>query len=240
MNRDTKRPDAYVREVTENTLAYVQELQREVSVLREKVAALELHKNRLEAQMGAQQPIAHEQYALIEQQNADLANLYVASYRLHETLERREVLAIIQEILANLVGSEDIGVYELSEDGLTLTALWSAGLDATKWKTLPARTGVIGRAIESREIYVGGSTPAPEALPHEATLTACVPLTLGSTIIGAITVFRLLDHKTELTRVDQELFELLATHAATALYCTGLHARVVASGAGATLSLGVG
>ena len=49
-------------------------------------------------------------------------------------------------------------------------------------------------------------------------MTACVPLKIGSMVVGAIVVFRLLSHKPALERVDHELFELLAVHASTALY----------------------
>ena len=45
-------------------------------------------------------------YAEVEQQNSNLANLYVASYRLHGTLDREEVIAAIQEIIANLGNSK--------------------------------------------------------------------------------------------------------------------------------------
>ena len=51
----------------------------------------------------------------IEQQSSNLANLYVASYRLHGSVERSEVLQVIQEIIINLIGSEELGIYELDE-----------------------------------------------------------------------------------------------------------------------------
>ena len=59
------------------------------------------------------------------------------------------------------------------------------------------------------------------ALEKNSGLTACVPLVLDSNVIGAIAVFRLLDQKEKtLTPLDFELFDLLATHAASALYCS--------------------
>lgn len=240
MTRDPKKPEAYVREVTENTLSYVHEMQREVGLLRERVAGLESEKVRLQSEVDGRNGSMKEQYAVIERQNADLANLYVASYRLHETLDRQEVLAIIQEVLANLVGSEEIGVFELTPDGETLNALWTFGIDEARFRSLSARAGVIGRAVGTGEIFVAGEKENAGALPHELDLTACVPLSLGGTITGAIAVFRLLPQKQGLTRVDRELFELLATHAATALYCTGLHARVLAEGASSSPRKGSG
>jgi hypothetical protein len=48
-------------------------------------------------------------------------------------------------------------------------------------------------------------------------------------VTGAIALFRLLPQKAGFQAVDRELFDLLATHAATALYCSGLHARLTAT-----------
>ena len=59
------------------------------------------------------------------------------------------------------------------------------------------------------------------ALEENSGLTACVPLVLDSHVIGAIAVFRLLDQKeSKLAPLDFELFDLLATHATSALYCS--------------------
>jgi hypothetical protein len=72
--------------------------------------------------------------------------------------------------------------------------------------------------LDSGHLFVG------EASPHDVNgITAVVPLKIGESMIGAIVVFRLLEHKQGLQSVDHELFELLAVHASTALYCANLH-----------------
>jgi hypothetical protein len=55
-------------------------------------------------------------------------------------------------------------------------------------------------------------------------------LTLDGRVTGAIAIFKLLPQKAGIEDLDREIFELLATHAATALYCTGLHAKLAAEG----------
>ena len=57
-----------------------------------------------------------EDYLEVEQQNTNLVNLYVAGYRLHSTLDRAEILAGVQEIIVNLVGSEELAILELDEE----------------------------------------------------------------------------------------------------------------------------
>jgi GAF domain-containing protein len=161
-------------------------------------------------------------YAEIETQNSNLANLYVASYRLHGTLDRKEVIDTLQEIIANLIGSEEAGLYELDEGKQTLELIASFGLAPDARRSVPLGSGRVGEAARSGAIFVA----EPGASEVESGLTACIPLKLDGKVTGAVAIYRLLPQKSGFEEVDRELFELLATHAATALYCTSLHARL--------------
>jgi len=164
------------------------------------------------------------QYFEVEQQNNNLANLYVASFQLHSTLDRGEVLAAIQEIVINLIGSEELAIYELDDDGRELRLVGSFGIDPGSYATVPLGAGVIGRAALSGEIYLAAKGVDPSRTARETNLTACVPLKLGDQVRGVLAIFRLLPQKNGLEAIDYELFNLLAAHAATALYLTHLHA----------------
>jgi len=227
------------------------DLLRELDVLRGVVARLEREKLRLQEQLlaardeldGHRRDRAQlerqlsevendsrrfsEQFVQLEAQNSNLANLYVASYRLHGTLDRQEVLSAIQEIVANLIGSEELAVYELDPDGAALSLVASYGLAADDHARVPLGVGRIGRAA------VTGAPDVGEALsdlqrPQEGDLTACIPLKLDGRVTGVIALFRLLPQKARFEAVDHELFDLLATHAASALYCSSLQARASA------------
>ena len=147
-----------------------------------------------------------DQLADIEQQHAHLTCLYVACSRLHATLDRDEVLAAIQEIVINLVGCEELAIFE--RDGDTLALISSFGVDAERFHAIPAAPYLERRA---------GFSPPPSS---DASLTAAIPLTVNDRVTGAILLFRLLPHKHGLEPIDFDLFELLATHAATALHAT--------------------
>jgi transcriptional regulator with GAF, ATPase, and Fis domain len=166
------------------------------------------------------------QYGEVELQNNNLANLYVASYQLHSTLDRGEVLAAIKEIVINLIGSEELAIYEMSPDGAALRLVGSFGIDPAAYATVPVGSGIIGKTAVSGEIYLPG-LPGKGIdhgrTPRETNLTVCVPLKLGEKVSGALAVFRLLPQKKGLEAIDYELFNLLATHAGTALYLTRLH-----------------
>ncbi len=90
----------------------------EIARLREDVTRLEKEKASLEEQLEQVQKENREFATMAvdaQEQNIAATNLYVASHRLHATLDADEVLNIIREILVELVGSEEFGVLLLEE-----------------------------------------------------------------------------------------------------------------------------
>ena len=206
--------------------AEMNRLHEQVVTLRAANERYESEQQRLRAQLDRTREESRSyssRYAEIETQNSNLANLYVAGYRLHGTLDRREVIDTLQEIIANLIGSEEAGLYELNAAKQSLELVASFGLAPDARRSVPLASGRIGEAARSGEIFV--AEPGAE---EAGGLTACIPLKLDGTVTGAIAIHRLLPQKSGFEEVDRELFELLATHAATALYCTSLHARLLA------------
>jgi hypothetical protein len=222
-------------QLTEHLLA-------EHEAMRSVVSSLEQEKHRLQEQVlrGAEEQARHardreqlqlrladielqsrrfsEEYVVVERRNNDLMNLYVASYRLHATVSRDEVIGTIQEIVANLVGCEEQALFEIDPQTTELQLTASIGIDASAYRSIRVGEGPIGRSAQEGETYLGGEND------KAAGLTACIPLKLDGRVMGAIALFRMLPQKPSLEEVDHELFDLLATHAATALYCTKLHA----------------
>jgi hypothetical protein len=213
-------------------LAELQRLRDHAASLAEALARHEESKLDLEARLRTAQDEGRRfsaEYLNVERQNSNLANLYVASYRLHGTLDRDEVLQAIQEILSNLVGSEEMALFELDPGEDTLRLAASFGIDAETVSAVALDQGLIGRVACSGQAYSVGRDSAQGATPEEATLTACIPLKLDGKVTGVLAVFRLLPQKQRLEPLDDELFDLLSSQAAIALYCTGLHARFVAA-----------
>ena len=165
-------------------------------------------------------------YVDVEQQNTNLANLYVATYQLHGTLDRDRVLGAIKEVIINLIGSEELGIWEITGENLTL--LDSFGIDARQWErlSLDRDGGLIGLVAETGQRYVAGEAGIIGGGSQES-LSACIPLKLDDTVIGVIGIFRLLPQKDGFEPIDLELFELLGSHAATALYCTRATSRLM-------------
>ena len=82
------------------------------------------------------------------------------------------------------------------------------------------------RCARTAEIYLTGRDDNAGLRLEEKDLSACIPLHFDGRLLGVVAIFRLLPQKTGLVALDHELFDLLATHAARALYCTELQSRV--------------
>ena len=162
----------------------------------------------------------------IETQNTNLANLYVAGYQLHGSLDREQVLGAIREIIINLIGSEDFAIFERVGDVLHLIGWFEEPPPA--WSEVRLGSGVIGQVASTGESYF----PA-ENRPPNVGIAACVPLKVDERVTGVIALFRLLPQKQNaLQPVDEELLNLLASQAGIALHCTRLHQENARTSAG--------
>ena len=162
-------------------------------------------------------------YEEIETQNNQLANLYVASYQLHATLNFAEVLDTVKEILINLIGGEAFAIYWVDEKfgSLRREAVQGMGETEVPDRLRPGR-GPLRRAAEAGESYYADPLPDTARIDPQRPI-ACVPLRISGRAIGVIAIYRLLPQKQRFSPLDFELFTLLGGHAATALFSSKLY-----------------
>jgi putative methionine-R-sulfoxide reductase with GAF domain len=161
-----------------------------------------------------------DRYVEIEEQNNNLANLYVASYQLHSTLDFNEVVRIVQEIVINLVGAEAFHVFVVSEKTGKLERQASEGQEAPA--ALALGEGIIGTAARTGLSYFAEEVVVSEPTPFAQPI-AVIPLKIKDSVIGVISINKLLVQKKAFTNMDHELFTLLAGHAATAIFAAKLY-----------------
>jgi hypothetical protein len=159
-----------------------------------------------------------EQFYDVERQNSNLATLYAAGHALHSNLDRTAVLSGIQEIVINLIGSEEFAIVS-SDEALTPLALF--GMQPQDLRGLTPRAGIIGRAAtEQRALAL------MRGMPVDATgVRVCIPLLIGERIHGFVLIFSFLPQKEELQPLDYELFSLVGSQAAAALFASELYGR---------------
>ena len=195
----------------------VKELSGRMRQLEERLAEVETRYRKVEEE---NKEFA-DRYIEIEEQNNNLANLYVASYQLHSTLDYKEVVRIVQEIVINLIGAEAFHLWMVSEKTGQLELEASEGQDV-ELKTFPIGEGPLGRAAKTGENIFADKVAVREPTPFDKPI-AVIPLKIKDSVIGIISINKLLVQKTAFTTMDHELFTLLAGHAATAIFSSKLY-----------------
>ncbi|HEY6844486.1 MAG TPA: GAF domain-containing protein, partial [Thermoanaerobaculia bacterium] len=163
----------------------------------------------------------------IEQQNNNLASLYVASYQLHSTLDFREVIHAVQEIIRDLVGAKAYAILLCDEKTNLLQTVACDGEDlmpGVERLSVRLGEGIIGEVARRGETYYLDRDDA-NAKPSLQRPLAAIPLKIKDQVIGVIAVYRLFVQKPAFTAVDYELFALLAAHAATAIFSAKLYSQ---------------
>lgn len=195
----------------------------EVDYLKERIGKLETEKKEiLDRIMTIEQENLNydNRYSEIEAENNLLANLYISSYQLHSTLEISEIIRIIQEILLNLVGVEQFSIMLLDETQQNLRLLVAEGTEPDLVSPVKLGDGVIGQAVQTGERRLLTPESNSDVFSEPP---AIIPLVVGEDVIGVINIYKLLQQKESFSNIDEELFNLLGTHAATAIFTAMLH-----------------
>jgi hypothetical protein len=178
------------------------EVSAERALLNERLGRIEAENARLR----------HE-YSALQEKTLEAAKLFVALERLHAGKSRVDALAALRDIVTNLIGSEELAIFERRDDVLVLVE--SCGIDPEPLRQVALGVGAIGRAVRTGSTYLTGQGSPVGG--HDERLTACIPLKIGDETAGAIAIFRLLGHKAGLAASDHAVFDLLTAHAALAL-----------------------
>ncbi len=199
-----------VRRVGELEIANA-ELQQQKRSLRQRIAELE-SENREFA----------ERIVQTEEVNNNLTNLYVASSRLHSTLDRSEVLQVITEVVINFVGAEKFALLMFDKNSAKLSFQAGEGLEAADFPEMVGGKGLLElTASTGQSYYQEGSVAAGSDDPLKP--LAVIPLRIHDETMAVLAVYRLFVQKEEFQPVDYQLFHMLAEHAATALFTATIY-----------------
>lgn len=161
-------------------------------------------------------------YEDIEQYNMALSNVYIASNQLHATLDFSEVVKTASEILWNLVAAPVFAIFLRNDKTGALSLIGGEGIEGRfPGDCLPEPTGLIAQALqEEASLFLDGVVSGDPL--------AVIPLKIeGRGIIGLITVYNIEEHKGQLSELDKELFDLLASQTATALTSSQVYSETI-------------
>lgn len=176
-------------------------LQREIRSLSQKLENLEVENRTLKQKL--------TQY---EEDQGRFLNLMVASQRLSEARDVRGILDNINEIIINLIGSEQFGLFFVKDSSdQPLELVCEVFEEGGHLETPPnLEQQKIRECLETGKIQMYSST--------KGTPSAIIPLRMNDSALGALVLYSVLPHKGSFTKTDHDLFELLAHSAARAFY----------------------
>ena len=161
----------------------------------------------------AQQLSLREQ---LEHQHSLPARLNAASGWLIQAAEQGQVFEAIGGIIVNLIGSEEVAIFQYRTTNQVFFPAWSAGVEEEILRQFALGEGLMGRAAHEGASQFRDRRPAAPLLAYEKNLTACIALKLDKEVIGVVAIFRLLPEKAGLEWVDFELLKFLETYGAVA------------------------
>ncbi len=165
------------------------------------------------------------QLVQVEEVNNNLTNLYIASSRLHSTLDRGETLEIIKEVVINFVGAEKFAVFLFDRTSEQLHFETGEGFDnIDNFPDIPLGEGVIGKTAAAGENYFHKGSVSDGSDDILSPLVA-IPLIIHGKMIGLLAIYRLFIQKEQLESIDYQLFSMLGEHAASALFSSTLYGR---------------
>jgi hypothetical protein len=153
----------------------------------------------------------------IERNHFLLMRLNAANARLSQSLEHGDAFEAIAEIVANLIGCEEVAMFDYCAGKQTFSLAWSSGVEEAAMEPFLCGAGIFGRAVEQGVSQYRERQPEASLLPHEKNLTACIILKSSGEVIGAVAMFGLLPQKTQLEWADFELVKFIETYGAVAI-----------------------
>ena len=117
--------------------------------------------------------------------------------------------------------AEKFGLMLVDERRGDLYAVSSEGVELDQIPHVRLGEGTIGKVVQGGQPWV-----AEGRTPDQITMTepqVVIPMRIKDQFIGAIVIYSLLEQKLSFSSLDHELFNLLAGHAATALFASKLY-----------------
>ncbi|HEV8238695.1 MAG TPA: GAF domain-containing protein [Thermoanaerobaculia bacterium] len=190
------------------------------AAVRADAARIEELERLLEASQRDQQELSDQ---LVDAENlaGKLMSLYVATYQLHVSLDPVEVQNAIAEIAKDLLGASSFAL--LIKD------------DVEGGCEVALSQGVREGSRFQGQHYFGGDATVDATLADgilrlehgqgDTEALAAVPLRVEDAIVGALVILRLLDHKATPLSEDRDILDLLAAHAASALFAARVYSK---------------
>jgi hypothetical protein len=142
--------------------------------------------------------------------------LEAARKRLRECADRADTFEAIREIVTNLLGCEEIGLFTVERGNGQL--LWSFGIDVQRHGTLDSFEESAVRQVMQGEYHVARADHEGNTHQETSPLQIFVPIRLHNRTVAVLVMLKLLPQKLGFDKADINLVKLLSDEAGIALF----------------------
>lgn len=142
--------------------------------------------------------------------------LRTARKRLLESSGQEDAIEAVREIVANFLGSEEMGLFRVDRRTSTFQMFWSFGSDLEDYDLLQALGDSGLQRVMRGECHVEFGVRDHTGAMGKA--QAFVPISVADQTIAILAILRLLPQKAGFDRSDMDLFKLLSDEAAHPLF----------------------
>jgi putative methionine-R-sulfoxide reductase with GAF domain len=152
----------------------------------------------------------------LEARRESLEALEVAADRLLGSQDREEAVAILMEIVAALVGSEEVALYQLDREQAVLELVSCYGISVPA--SIALDQGIAGQVASSGREFIAESPARQRGEASDSQITICAPLTCQGETAGVLIVYGLVPQKHSLENKDLVIVRFLEQQAAGILF----------------------
>ncbi len=146
----------------------------------------------------------------------DDLRLQAARQRLAESRDKDDAIEGLREIVANLLGSEEIGLFKADRTTGTFQVCWSFGIDLKHYDLAQALGDAAFQRVRRGEFHIALSSNGRSGVERKS--QAFIPIRVANQTVGVLAILRLLPQKATFDAADMELFKLLSAEAAKPLF----------------------
>lgn len=173
------------------------------------------------AELQAEQRELCQRLKEVESHNQLLQTLFVTTYQLHAAADTVEVLATLEEILTNLVGADQFGVWTAGADGAPGQLVLEHGLRGAARELTRAERRLAQASIALDAWFDDGRADPRSGVDA----IAIVPLRARTRVVGLLVIRKFLDHKPALGKNDRQVLGLVAEQAGIAIASSEIRGR---------------
>ena len=199
------------------------QLHAQVVLLRRELEIFDRERQSLDrrlSQMSTAVPEGDQRIRDLMRQSTLLTEIHRTALRMHGTTDRVRIFDAIETAVEKLAGSKEVMVFEKDSSESVLRLVHANGVDASRLKSIQFGKGMIGRVASTGEPFFEGRSRMNGLSVDEHDLGICIPLKIDDRVVGAMAVFASDPSIIGSDSMQDELYEILARHISSALFCS--------------------